>query len=141
MPPLQVVLDTNVLVAALRSNRGASFRLLSLLESGGFQIHLSVPLVVEYEDVLQRQREALGLTRQDVGDLLDYLCRVAELHEVYYLWLPLLPDPQDEMIVQLAVTAGCQYIVTYNRADFAGVDRFGIRAVTSRELLEIMGEV
>ncbi len=60
MLPLQVVLDTNVLLAGLRSTRGASFKLLSLLESGKFEVHLSVPLVVEYEEVLQRERESLG---------------------------------------------------------------------------------
>jgi putative PIN family toxin of toxin-antitoxin system len=141
MSPVQVVIDTNVLVAALRSRRGASFKLLSLLESGQFQIHLSVPLVMEYEEILVRNRTALGLLGSDVSDLLDYLCLIAELHEVHFLWRPLLRDPKDEMILELAVKAGCDYIVTYNESDFSGIEQFGIRTVTSRELLEIMGEL
>lgn len=141
MPPLQVVFDTNVLVAALRSTRGASFRLVSLLEAGGFEINLSVPLVVEYEAVLQRERGNLGLSRADVADFLNYLCRVAHLHEVYFLWRPLLRDPDDEMILEVAVKARCRYIVTYNKRDFRGVERFGIEAVTAREFLEKTGEL
>ena len=141
MRPLQVALDTNVLVAALRSTLGASFKLVSLLSGGKFEINLSVPLAVEYEDVLLRQRSDLDLTRAEVGDFLDYLCRVANLHEVYFLWRPYLKDPKDEMVLELAVRARCPYIVTYNKRDFAGVERFGIEAVTAREFLQTMGEL
>jgi len=86
----QVVLDTNVIYSGLRSRRGASFKLLSLLGSGRFEIHLSVPLVLEYEEVLQEKRQDLGLTEADVDDVLDYLCQVAGLHEIHFLWRPRL---------------------------------------------------
>jgi putative PIN family toxin of toxin-antitoxin system len=141
MLPLQVVLDTNVLLTGLRSTRGASFKLLSLLESGKFDIHLSVPLVVEYEEVLERERESLDLTHTDVADFLDYICQVAHLHEVYFLWRPFLPDPKDEMILDLAVKARCEHIVSYNKRDFPGVERFGIEVVTSKEFLQKIGEL
>ncbi|MCS3613254.1 putative nucleic acid-binding protein [Salinibacter ruber] len=79
------MLDTNVIYAGLRSRRGVSFKLLSLLGSGRFEVHLSVPLVLEYEEVLQEKRRDLGLTEADVDDVLDYLCRVARLHEIHFL--------------------------------------------------------
>jgi putative PIN family toxin of toxin-antitoxin system len=116
----QVVLDTNVLVTALRSSLGASFRLLSLLPSKQFQIHLSVPLLVEYEAVLMREHASLGLLASDVDDVLDFLCQTAQLHEVYYLWRPFLPDARDEMVLDLAVKAQADFLVTYNKGDFTG---------------------
>ena len=135
----QVVLDTNVIYSGLRSRRGASFKLLSLLGSGRFEIHLSVPLVLEYEEVLQEKRRDLGLTEADVGDVLNYLCGVGGLHEIHFLWRPRLKDPDDEMILELAVGAGCEYIVTYNKEDFPGVEKFSIELVTSKELLQKIG--
>lgn len=141
MAPVQVVLDTNVLVAALRSARGASFRLVSRLETAEFEINLSVPLLVEHESVLQRKRSEFGLSEADIGDFLDYLCGVARLHEIHFLWRPFLPDPKDEMVLEVAVKARCRYIVTYNIRDFRGVERFGIEAVTARQLLDRLEEV
>lgn len=132
----QVVLDTNVIYSGLRSRRGASFKLLSLLGSGRFEIHLSVPLVLEYEEVLQEKRRDLGLTEADVDDFLNYLCQIGGLHEIHFLWRPRLKDPDDEMILELAVGAGCEYIVTYNKEDFPGVEKFGIELVTAKELLQ-----
>ena len=136
----QIVLDTNVLVAALRSTRGASFRLVSLLDAGQFEINLSVPLVVEYEDVLMRQHPDFGLTKADVGDFLDFVCRVGNRHEIYFLWRPLLPDPEDEMALEVAVTAGCRYIVTYNLRDFRGAEAFGVSAIRPHEFLATLNE-
>lgn len=140
MSPPQIVLDTNVLVSALRSTRGASFRLVSLLDAGRFEINLSVPLVVEYEEVLSRQRKELGLSVVEVGSFLDFLCRVGNLHEVYFLWRPLLRDPKDEMVAEVAVKAGCRHIVTYNLRDFGGVEAFGIAAVRPHDFLLALNE-
>lgn len=137
----EVVLDTNILVAGLRSRLGASFRLISLIGSGKFEINLSVPLVLEYEEVLTRQQQELGLTRADIADFIDYLCTVANLHEVYFLWRPHLRDPTDEMILELAVKARCEYIVTYNQRDFRSIEKFGIETVTAREFLETIKEI
>jgi len=137
--PPQVVLDTNVIYSGLRSRRGASFKLLSLLGSGKFEIHLSVPLVLEYEEVLQEKRHDLGLAEGDIEDVLNYLCQVAGLHEIHFLWRPRLKDLDDEMTLELAVEAGCDYIVTYNKQDFPGVKTFGIELVTAKELLQKIG--
>lgn len=137
----EVVLNTNILVAGLRSRLGASFRLISLVDSGKFEINLSVPLLLEYEEILIRQKQELGLTRPDIDGFLDYLCTVANLHEVYFLWRPHLRDPKDEMILELAVKARCEYIVTYNKRDFRSVEKFGIKTVTAREFLETIKEL
>jgi len=137
----QIVIDTNVIIAALRSKRGASSKLLSLLGTGRFDIHDSVPLVLEYEDVIQRQRAILGLSNRDVSDFINSLCALAQHHEIYFLWRPFLSDANDELILELAVSAQCDYIVTHNLSDFKGIDKFGIKAITPREFLQIIGEV
>ena len=138
----EVVLDTNVLVAALRSRRGASFRLLSVLgQRADIQIHLSVPLVLEYEEAARAQATDLGLSSDDVDDVLDYLCSIAELHEIFYLWRPVLRDPKDDMVLELASAAGCDTIVTYNTRDFEGAEHFGIRVETAKEFLQRIGEL
>ena len=135
----RVVLDTNVLVAGLRSRRGASFRLLSEVGKGQFEIALSVPLVLEYEDALLRHSDVTRLNQVDVDALLDYYCSVAHLQQIFYLWRPFLPDPKDDLLLELAVAAQCQSIVTFNRRDFAGVDKFGVSVVEPGPFLSGLG--
>lgn len=107
----QVVIDTNVLVTAQRSKRGASAKLVSLIGMNRFDLHVSVPLVLEYEEVL-RQRSQLGLTQEDVADLIDAICAFAKQQKIYFLWRPYLRDKKDEMVLELAVAARCGYIIT-----------------------------
>lgn len=135
----QIVLDTNVLVAAVRSRRGASHRLLSLVDAGYFEIAVSVPLVLEYEDVLSRPE--LCLSPEDARDVVDYLCTIGNRHQVHFLWRPYLNDPKDDMVLELAVTAGCRYIVTFNERDFRDIERFGLQAIRPIEFLRIIGDV
>ena len=134
----QIILDTNVLYAALYSNRDASFKLVSMIEAGLFEFHLSVPLVLEYEEVLLRSAREFGLAKTDIQSFINHLCEKAILHEVYYLWRPMLKDPKDEMVLEVAVKAQCDYIVTYNKADFKGVDRFGIEVVDAAEFVKLL---
>jgi len=138
MKPIQIVLDTNVIYAGLRSKRGASFKLLQHLESGLFELNLSVPLVLEYEEVLLRKKSTLVFTEQEIAQLLDYLCQLSNLHEVHFLWRPILNDPNDDMILDVAVRANCEFIVTYNKRDFTGVNQFGINVVTAQEFLKLI---
>ena len=135
-----VVLDTNVIVAALRSQRGASFELVSRIGRNQFQIALSVALVLEYEDALSRQLPDSPFDEKDVGDLLDYLCKVAHHQEVYYLWRPALHDPADDMLLELAVASRAESVVTFNRKHFSGCERFGIRVLTPKKFLEEIGD-
>lgn len=141
MAPIPVVLDTNVLVAALRSNSGASFRLLSLVgRSDRFQIQLSVPLLLEYEEVTKRQAEELGLSHEDIEVVLDYLCSVARLHEIFFLWRPVLRDPRDDLVLEVAVTGSCHGIISNNRRDFAVAEHFGLWVDSPTEFLRRIGE-
>jgi len=94
-----------VLVAALRSSRGASFRLVSEIDSGRFEVCVSVPLVLEYEAALFRHTRSLGLSRRDVSDFLDYMCSVARRQPIFFLWRPQLRDPRDDMVLEAAVAA------------------------------------
>lgn len=138
----QVVIDTNVFVAALRSQSGSSYKLLMLLESGKFEFNLSVPLAIEYEEAAKRLvGKKSSLKASDVDDILDYVCSVANRRRVHYLWRPFLSDPKDDMVLELAVAAECRIIVTYNKDDFRGVEQFGIRVLTSQEFLRRIGEV
>src|SRR5262245_28396862 len=137
---LRVVFDTSVLVAALRSRRGASFRLIELLRAGAFEIALSVPLAVEYEAVLTKHAASLGLRRSEVTIIVDYLCAVGRRQPIHFLWRPLLRDPDDEFVLEVAVAAGCQYIVTHNVRDFAGAERLGVNIVRSGKCLHKLEE-
>ena len=140
MPVYQVVVDTNVLIAALRSRRGASYRLLSLIGDGRWQVNLSVPLVLEYEDVAKRPNSGLTLSVGEIDDILDFICSEANLREIFYLWRPVLPDSKDDFILELAVESRCDFIVTFNVRDFAGAEKFGIEVVTPQEFLRKLGE-
>lgn len=138
---IQVVIDTNVFVSALRSRRGKSFKLLSLIgESKKFEINISVPLVLEYEDAANRASGLTGLSYRDVSDIVDYICAVANRHPIFFLWRPYLRDPKDDMVLELAVEARCDFIISFNQRDFAGVERFGIEILTPNEFLTKIGE-
>lgn len=141
VPQPRIVIDTNVLVSALRSRRGASFKLLTLLGGSTFQINVSVPLVLEYEDAAKREARALGLRNEDIDDLLDYLCRVANRRKIFFLWRPFLKDPKDDLVLEVAVEAGCDFIISYNQRDFAGSGRFGIEVLTPKQFLTMIGAI
>jgi len=142
MRHFDVVIDTNVVYSALYSNRGASFRLLSEVGvNARFLSHISVPLMLEYEEVLKRNSRTLRLTHQDVDDVLDYLCSVARPHQVFYLWRPFLPDNDDDMVLELAVAASCDRIITHNTKDFAGSETLGVSTVTPRQFLGEIGVI
>ena len=136
----EIAIDTNVILSGLRSRLGASFVLLSNIGvSPTFKVHLSVPLTLEYEEVLRRESRSMGLTYQDIEELIDYLCHVAGLHDVYYLWRPFLSDPDDDMLLEVALVGGCDTIVTHNVRHFAGIGELGLRAVTPGEFLKETG--
>lgn len=132
----RIVIDTNVLVAALRSNRGASFRLITEIDSGHFEICVSVPLVLEYEAALVRQARSFSFTRRDISDFLDYLCSVARRQPIFFLWRPRLKDPGDDMVLEAAVAAGARYIVTFNKRDFESGHPLPVRLATPQEFLQ-----
>jgi len=139
MKMYRVIFDTNVIVAALKSKRGASFKLLSLINSNKFEVNLSVTLFCEYEDVLKRPDMLPHLSIEDIDNVLDYLCQQSNRRKIFYLWRPYLKDPQDDFVLELAAEAGCDYIITYNLKDFEGIEKFGVKAITPKEFLKIIG--
>lgn len=141
MKKYQVVIDTNVIVSALRSKKGASYKLLMLLNSNKFEINVSVPLIFEYEDVLKRKPSKFHLTNSDIDDILDYICLIGNKRKVFFLWRPYLKDAKDDFVLELAVESDSDYIITYNKKDFKGIDKFGIDAVTPKEFLKLIGEI
>lgn len=132
-----VILDTNVLVAAIRSRHGASYRVLERLGTGAFEIAVSVPLILEYEDAMLRRRGVLS--EQDVRNVVDYVCGVARRQKIFYLWRPLLRDPKDDMVAEVALAAGARAVVTHNRRDFVEIERFGVRVFSPQEFLRTIG--
>lgn len=135
----RIVLDTNVIVAGLRSRRGAAFRLLSLIGSGVFTHCLSVPLLFEYEDVLTRPG-MVPLSADGIEDILDGLCATAEQRPLYFLWRPQLVDAADDLVLEIAVTGQCDTIITYNQRHFVGSERFGVRVQTPADFLLALHE-
>ena len=127
-------MDTNVLYAGLRSNRGASFELLKLLRADKWTLLLSNTVATEYEEILLREADALRIGSDDINKLLDDICALAECCRVSNLWEPLLPDVDDEAFAQLASEAKADFLVTYNQADFEPI-RTRVRVVTPREFL------
>ncbi len=141
MTKAQVVLDTNVLVSGLLSQQGASYKLLMLVGRANFELNLSVPLFLEYEDVTKRLLEKIPLSEDDLDNILTYLCQMANQREIFYLWRPFLKDPKDDMVLEVAVCAQCEIIITYNKRDFKGIEQFGLQVMTPKEFLETIGEM
>ncbi len=115
------VLDTDVMVAALRSNKGASRQLLLAALHHQFELLLSVPLLLEYEAVLTRPQHlaACGLSTDEVGQVLDDLATVARPVRISFRWRPRLADPDDDMVLETAINGSADAIVTFNQRDFA----------------------
>ena len=126
------VVDTDVMVAALRSDRGASRQLLLAALDRRFELLLSVPLVLEYEAVLTRPQHlaACGLSSSEVGRVLDDLAAVARPVRLAFRWRPRLSDPDDDMVLETAINGGAVAIVTFNQRDFlSGTIGFGCAVI------------
>jgi predicted nucleic acid-binding protein len=109
--------------------------LLELLGADRFRVAISVPLVLEYEAVLVRHAAELGLTRIEAIGLVDFFCNVGARTAVHFLWRPALSDPRDEFVLELAMAAGCEAIVTHNVRAFGGAKRFRVRIATPGEFV------
>ena len=140
---MRLVLDTNVLVAAIRSDQGASRRLLVAVFGGQCRLLVSATLLIEYEAVLKRaeHRAASGASIEDIDGLLDALARIAEPVEISYLWRPHLADPGDELVLETAVNGGAEMIATFDLRHLAvAAARFGIEAARPGAIVRRLGE-
>ncbi|GBE04651.1 MAG TPA: putative toxin-antitoxin system toxin component, PIN family [Nitrospirae bacterium] len=136
MGKIEIILDTNVLYAGLYSSRGASYQILRLIEKGKIKPVLSTALLFEYEEVLKRNKRILKIKENDIESILDNLCAVSKHQKIYFLWRPYLSDPKDDLVLELAVASGTKTIVTHNIKDFKEINKFGVRAIAPKILLE-----
>ena len=131
----RVLLDTNVIVAALRSPHGSAAALLRQLADDRFEIVTSVALHLEYEEQLSRLVEQRISTAEQAEAVMDFISLVAILTDIRFRLRPALSDPDDEFALELAFAAGVEYIVTHNRRDFGGSKDFGVKVISPRELV------
>lgn len=138
----RVVIDTNVFAAALQSKLGASYRLLTLIGQDKFDFCISVPLILEYEEIGERLLKFTNLDESDLAAIIDYVCKIGIPTKVFYLWRPFLRDPDDDMVLELSVAGSCDTIITFNVKDFRDVDGvFGIKILTPKQFLIEIGEL
>ncbi|MDX2141792.1 MAG: PIN domain-containing protein [Rhodospirillaceae bacterium] len=136
------MLDTDVVVAALRSNRGAAHAVVEAALRGVFDTLMSVPLALEYEAVVSRPEHyrAAGLSREDAVRFVEILVGIAQPVEIAFRWRPQIVDPDDDFVVDLAVNGGARSVVTFNTADFeTPLKRFGISAIKPVEAWRLIG--
>jgi len=134
-----IVLDTSVLVSALRTRLGAGNAVLRLVAERRLVILATPPLFLEYEDVLKRPEHRLvhGLGIEAIDEFLAELAALIEPVEVHFQWRPQSKDPNDEMVIEAAINGHADALITYNVSDFAGaVERFGIPVLRPVELLK-----
>lgn len=126
---IRIVLDTDVVVAALRSPGGASAEVLRRVAAGQLAMLASVALFTEYEAVLMRP-EHLRATGQGAAGMmraLDELAGIVQRVDCWFQWRPQLRDPADEMVLEAAVNGRAQALLTFNQRDFGDAPaRFGL---------------
>ena len=135
----RIVLDTSVLVAALRTRWGAGNAVLRLVAEKRLVLVATPPLFLEYEDVLKRPEQRLvhGLAPQEIDEFLAELAALIEPAEVHFQWRPQSRDPNDEMVLEAAINGRADALVTYNVRDFAAAgERFGVPVLSPSELLK-----
>ncbi len=135
---MKIILDTNVISSALRSQRGASFALLVMLGTNRYEAHLTVPLFLEYQEQAFKIAEMGIAPRESVDDILDYICESMVLDPIYFLWRPFLRDPDDDMVLEAGVAGQCSHIIAHNIRDFAPVGEFGLAALTPGQFLRLL---
>ncbi|MFT3820534.1 MAG: putative toxin-antitoxin system toxin component, PIN family [Rubrivivax sp.] len=132
------MLDTDVVVAALRSPLGASAELLRRVHDGRLSMLASMALFAEYEAVLTRpaQLRAARLDADAMRQLLDELAERALPVQGWFQWRPQVRDPADEMVLEAAVNGRADVLVSFNRRDFGDAPaRFGIVLATPGQFL------
>jgi len=137
----RVVLDTSVVVAALRTRKGAGNAVLRLVAERRLQLLATPPLFLEYEDVLKRaeQRLAHGLSIEQIDEFLAELAAHVEPVELHFMWRPQTRDPGDEMVLEAAINGDADALITYNVSDFAvAAERFGVHVLRPAEVLKMV---
>lgn len=135
---IRAVIDTNVLIAALRSSSGASHQIILAADRGDFQMAMSVPLLAEYDDVSSRPTTGIKIPTSALDAIIRRIAQMAYKQQIYYLWRPLLPDPKDDMVLEVAIASGATHIVTFNRKDLRLASQFGITVLTPAAFIRLL---
>jgi putative PIN family toxin of toxin-antitoxin system len=138
---VRVVLDTDVIVAAIRSSQGASRWLLRTALEREIALIISVPLFLEYEAVLTRPEhlQAMGATEETLCEILDAIAAVSVHTRLSFRWRPLLSDANDDMVLETAINGRAELLVTFNIRDFASTgEPFGCRTVLPRDAVGLI---
>ena len=135
---IRLVLDTDIIVAAMRSPKGGSATLLNAADQGQCTLLASVPLAIEYEAQCTSPKHwaEVGITKNDALNFADAVISMAEEVQINFLWRPQLNDPGDEMVLETAINGKADVVVTFNKRDFTGArEKFGIDIVQPAEAL------
>ena len=140
MKRYRVILDTNVVLAAMRSQAGASHRLLLTMGHPRWQSVVTPALMYEYEDVARRPGAAPGLSPQDITNILEMIYRESHRQFVWFSWRPLSPDPGDDAILEAAIAGRCDYVVSFNERHLRAAREFSVEVLKPADLLKLIGE-
>lgn len=143
---MKIVCDTNVWLSALTSNQGASHLLIRWLFKQSEKMHcVSTPFIMELEDVLLRESNRKRMPQfsiQQIQGFIDDICHISHTQSIYFLWRPVVKDPKDDMVLELAVNAQIDYLITFNIKDFAeAAARFKFELVTPQTFLKLQGVI
>ncbi len=137
---IQVVIDTNVVLSAMRSRKGASFALIRTMESGVWQPNISATLLLEYEAVLYRHAHAAVVPTQVCDAVIGAFAALGRWNPIYFRWRSFLADPADDFLLELALASAAEFVVTFNLRHLVPLKGYGIRVVTPAQFLRIMEE-
>lgn len=140
---LRIVLDTDVIIAAMRSPRGASSAILRAVDEGQMRILVSVPVALEYEAKCTEPEhfQAAGISHGDALNFVDAVLFLAEPISQRFVWRPQLRDPDDEMILECAINGNADAIVTFNLRDFGNApSQFGIEVLQPGQVIRRLRE-
>lgn len=135
---MRAVIDTNVIISGMKSTQGASHAILLAIHHRQFIPALSVPLLMEYEEVCKRPGLLPHLSTAHIDAILNQICVRAHEQRIFFHWRPFLPDPDDDMLVELAIAAQAPYIVTSNVRDVRKACSLGIQVLEPREFIRIL---
>jgi predicted nucleic acid-binding protein len=137
----RVILDTNIVLAAMRSQTGASHRWLLTLGHPRWQSVITPALMYQYEDVSRRPGNAPGLSSQDITNILDLIYRQSHRQLLWFSWRPLSPDAGDDAVLEAAIAGRCEYVVSFNERHLRAASEFGIEVLRPSVLLRLIGEI
>ncbi len=141
MRTYRIILDTNVVLAAMRSRTGASHRLLMMIGDSRWRSVVTPALMYEYEEVARRPGNTPGLQAGDVSAILDLLYQRSDRQFVYFGWRPISPDPGDDLVIEAALAGRCEIVVSFNERHLREAGNFGVRVLRPADFLQLIEEI